>query len=111
MIKEINKAMRQEMEVVLNAASIWHIDAIGWLNADDMDPEFIGHAMWQTDRPLDDDWSTFNARRPTKEQAPSIQPPEEWTKVIAVSGVDFEGLMKAARMSIGLFLIQTKIGD
>jgi hypothetical protein len=107
--KELSDAIRREMDDALNAARIWHIHAMGWLDADTPDPEFVGHAMWQTDPPIDIDWTMFSARRSMREPTPPLQPSPEWLKVLAVSGADFEGLMKAARMSIGLFLIQTKI--
>jgi hypothetical protein len=105
--KELSDAMRAEMEAALNSAAVWHIHAVGWLDADTPDPDFIGHAMWQTDPPVDIDWTVFNARRVNTEQPTPL--PAEWLKLLAVSGADFEGLMKAARMSIGLFLLQRTI--
>lgn len=105
--KETSDAIRAEMEDALNSASIWHLNAMGWKDAYTEDDEFIGYAMWQTDPPVDEDWTTFNARRRIS-NPPNPMPPE-WLRLLAVSGADFEGLMKAARLSIGLFLIQTKI--
>ena len=101
--KEFSDAIRAEMETALNAAGVWHMHAMGWVDAETMDSESIGHAMWQTDPPADIDWSAFYERRATAEPPKPL--PAEWLKLLAVSGADFEGLMKAARMSIGLFLI------
>jgi hypothetical protein len=105
--KELSEAIRAEMESALIAAGVWEIGSMGWVDAETMDPETVGHAMWQTDPPLDIDWTTFAARHARAE--PPGPPPAEWLKLLAISGADFEGLIKAARLSIGLFLIQTKI--
>jgi hypothetical protein len=37
---------------LLIAEGIYDIGNYCWLNENDADPEFIGHAMWQTDQPL-----------------------------------------------------------
>jgi hypothetical protein len=105
--KEISDALRTEMGEALNAAGIWHIDAMGWVGPDTVDPEFVGHAMWTVEPPLDIDWSAFGTRQLPAE--PANAPPPEWLKLLAISGADFQGLIKAARMSIGLLLIQTRI--
>ena len=88
----------------MNEAKIWSFDTFGWVDAYNADPNFIGHAMWQTHPPVDFDLSV--GRRVDREPSP---PPEKWRQILAVSGADFEGLMKAARMSAGLFLIQAKL--
>jgi len=102
--RQIDDDLRSHIEMLLNEAGVFHLSTFGWVDAYNADPEFIGHAMWQTDPPVSHDHVVFNARRkwtgnppaePTKEQA-----------LLAVSGADFEGLMTAARMSIGLFLFQ-----
>ena len=44
----------------------------------------------------------FNARATYKPKQPE---PPEWLRTIAVAGADFEGLMEAARVAIGLLLL------
>lgn len=109
--KEINDALRIEVEETLHAAGIYDVESFGWLDADRPDPKFIGHAMWQVEPPVDIDWSGFSARRPFRELPPAIMSTPAWLKALQVSGTDFTGLLKAARMSIGLFLVQIKIVD
>lgn len=43
--------LKREGEVALNDSSIYDVSSYGWLNENDPDPEFIGHAMWQIDQP------------------------------------------------------------
>jgi len=47
-IQQLDEALRRRAEELLNAALVWKIGSYGWLNAYDADPEFVGHAMWQT---------------------------------------------------------------
>jgi hypothetical protein len=99
--RELDEALRRGAEELLLEAGIWRFDAYGWLNADDVDPEFVGHAMWQTNPPFDI-LSEFGSR--------SAAPPlPDWQRLLAIDGADFEGLMQAARMSIGLFLVQAHL--
>jgi hypothetical protein len=95
MTPELNEGLRRDIEALLHQIGIAR--SYGWQNAYDADPDFIGHATWQTDAPLDDlfERESGSATRP---DAP------EWLKRIALEGTDFEGLMQAARISIGLFL-------
>ena len=97
-LKEIDEALRIEIEKLLNNEKIWAFDTFGWVSAYDVDPEFVGHAMWQTEPPIDIGTLVFN------DNAEPLPRPEEWRQLLAISGADFGGLMKAARMSIGLYL-------
>jgi hypothetical protein len=108
-LKEIDDTMRVEIENLLNSEKIWAFDAFGWVSADDVDPEFVGHAMWQTEPPIDIDPLIFNSRRHSDAEPPPR--PEEWRQLLAVSGADFGGLMKAARMAIGLYLVQSRVSQ
>lgn len=89
-----------EADVVsaLENAQIFDIESYGWLNADDPDPEFIGHAMWQTNSKYIDYLEVIGespvSRRPTNE--------EKW---ILTLGEDLCGLMQASRLSLGLALV------
>ena len=102
MTPEFNEELRRDIEALLHRIGI--ANSYGWQNADDADPEFIGHAMWQTDAPLDDFFES-ESDSATRPDAP------EWLKRIALEGTDFEGLVQAARMSIGLFLIQANLSQ
>lgn len=97
----LNDEIQKEAERLLMDAEIWQLSSFGWRNADDPDPEFIGHAKWQVEPPIDNAM-IFNARANYKAEMPT---PPDWLKTIAVAGADFEGLMEAARMSMGLLLI------
>jgi hypothetical protein len=102
MTPELNEELRRDIEVFLHQIGIAR--SYGWQNAHDADPEFIGHAMWQTDTPLDDLFES-ESDSATRPDAP------EWLKRIALEGTDFEGLVQAARMSIGLFLVQANLAQ
>ncbi|MCP3468026.1 hypothetical protein [Bradyrhizobium sp. CCGUVB23] len=97
----MNDTLHAEAERLLTAAKIWKLGNFGWLNAYDADPDLFGHAQWQTDPPIDNPM-IFNARGTHKAAQPE---PPEWLKTIAIAGADFEGLMEAARMSMGLLLL------
>lgn len=81
----------------LHARSVFDIDAYGWLNADDVDPEFVGYAMWTLTPPYEHD---FDFDRQIIKSLPTDvqQRLLEW-------GHDFFGLMKVARHFLGLALL------
>ena len=97
----LNDTLHAEAERLLTVAQIWKLGNFGWSNAYDADPDLIGHAQWQTDPPIDNPMN-INARGTFK--AAQLEPPE-WLKTIAIAGADFEGLMEAARMSMGRLLL------
>ncbi|MBA2409503.1 MAG: hypothetical protein H0W34_03390 [Pyrinomonadaceae bacterium] len=97
-ISFIPAAFERNVMSVLADASIHDIDSYGWLNDNDPDPHFIGHAMWQTDRLSIDHHELLG-------EAPVRYRPQEIEKEILVAGEDFCGLMRASRLSIGLTLI------
>lgn len=75
-----------------NSAEFFAIDAHGWLNESDEDPEFLGHAMWQTQQP-----SLLE---------PCGTPPTSIDVDLIAAGEDFYGLMEAARIAAGLAVIR-----
>jgi hypothetical protein len=83
----------------LNAAGLYDIGSYGWLNENDPDPELVGHAMWQLDQPL-----SIALMDPFGEQ-PVRERPSERDKQVLVAGEDFCGMMRLARLSIGLVLL------
>jgi len=91
-------AVKREVQAALKAGSIHSIGSYGWLNENDADPDFIGHAMWQTDGPSIDEAALFG-------ESPVRRRPEDIEKEILTSGEDFWGLMEASRLSMGLGLV------
>jgi len=100
-LKEADALIHTEAERLLNESHVWHFIAYGWQNAYDADPEFIGHAMWQVEPAIDFGF----ARKLTLTPAS----PDLWIRQLAISGADFEGLMRAARNSIGLLFFQISL--
>ena len=93
-----HSALKREVEVALNEASIFDIGSYGWINENDPDPEFIGHAMWQIDQPPLDQSALFG-------EGPVRRRPKDIEKEILICGEDFCGLMEISRLSIGLALV------
>ena len=91
-------ALRGQVDKALKDAEIYNIDVYGWLNADDIDPEYVGHAMWQMHGPPDDDLIFFEDR-------PLPRRPADTEMDIVHAGEDFCGMMQASRYSIGLALV------
>jgi hypothetical protein len=107
--KALSELIRQQVNDLLHANDVYSLDSYGWLNADDVDPELVGHAMWQTDslsfRLLDTRMAASDSKiAPFPELA-------SWQRFLISAGGDFEGLMDAARLSIGLALFQREAGD
>jgi hypothetical protein len=98
------KYLDQEVVESLIAHQIFDIGNYGWLDENTPDPQFIGHALWQIESPLECDYGAAfggsTSHRPT-----------EYEEVLAISGADFEGLIQLARMSIGLSLWQQKLAE
>jgi len=94
----------QEVAERLTAHQIFDIGNYGWLNENTPDPQFIGHALWQTEPPLECDYEAAFGD-------PTLHSPIGDEEVLTVSGADFEGLMQLARMSIGLSLWQQKLAE
>lgn len=91
------EAIEKEVDAALKAAGIHEIGCFGWLNENDVDPDYIGHAMWQTDQPQLDLHSLF-------EGLPNRRPPDI-EKLILTVGEDFCALMQVSRLSLGLSLL------
>jgi hypothetical protein len=102
--KIANKYVREKIENLLQGRDIYPLNRYGWTGPDTYDDEMIGHAIWQTDslyfRFLDEHFSATHANGP----APAALEP--WQQFLVTSGGDFEGLIEAARLSIGLVLFQ-----
>jgi hypothetical protein len=104
--RAITQYIREEITTLLQANDIYELDSYGWLDAynDIVDPELIGHPM----RQRDSFWWRFLLA------TDSPNPPQliPWEKALVIADGDFEGLMEAARLSIGLMLFQRdKVGE
>lgn len=100
----MDSELDRKADRLLTQSQVWRLNSYGWLNENDVDPEFIGHAMWQSDPPIGYErffWSQFC----DKDMPPPPTAPER-QQLAAVTGADFEGLMAWARLSIGMFLVQ-----
>lgn len=107
--KELADQIRESIMALLRSNSIYDLGSYGWLNADDADPDLIGHAMWQTDslsfRLLD---ARMAAMQSKTAKFPEL---ETWQRFLISVGGDFEGLMDTARLAIGLALFEREVGD
>lgn len=93
----------QEAGSLLSSKKIYDIGNYGWKSEDTEDPEYIGHAMWQISPPVETEWDYLFGNGPVRHR------PTEKEKLLIVSGSDFEGLMRASRLSIGLCLLHETI--
>jgi hypothetical protein len=84
---------------VLKTTGLYDIGSYGWRNENEPDPEFVGHAMWQVDQPLG------QALMDTLEERPVRDRPSARDKHVLVAGEDFCGMMRLARLSMGLALL------
>lgn len=92
-------ALKKEAEALLHARAVFDIDHYGWLNEDDLDPDFAGYAMWGQSPPYDHDVMGWQFNIPPK-TAPNTQ-----QQALMEHGSNFFGLMKTARHFIGQALI------
>jgi hypothetical protein len=106
-LKNLDETMRRDAEQLLRDEKIWLFGTFGWLNANDVDPEYLGHAMWQTDDPGDIYLTYAVVGNYSKRQRPAD--PEQWQVLTVISGTDFYGLMETARLTIGLLLLQARL--
>lgn len=93
------KALATAAGELLNARGVRDIDNYGWLNLDDMDPEFLGYVMWVQVPPYDHDVMNWQHNIPPK------RPPTAQEQVLMELGHDFFGFMKSARHFIGHALL------
>lgn len=92
------RALSEAIESALEAERIFDVDGYGWLNHDDVDPEFAGYAMWAMTPPFEIDFEAF-------QDGTSPRVATRTEQRLLELGTDFEGLLKAARYAIGAVLI------
>jgi len=104
--KGVDQYIREEVTKLLGDNRIYKLGNHGWSGPDDVDPDEIGHAMWQLDDPADE----LLGRSWDEPRAPLKLP--EWKTLSSIAGADFEGLMDAARLSIGMAIFQLeRVGE
>jgi hypothetical protein len=91
--------LRKTTEKLLCSRGVFDVDAFGWLNEDDVDPEFFGYAMWTLNPPYDHDFEGWQNDTPPK------RAPTKAEQKLMELGHDFFGLMKTTRHFIGLALV------
>ena len=101
-IPDFKQQLRAEIDELLHARGIYRLESYGWIDADTYDPDLIGHAMNQTDSLS---FRYFLAAM----DAPDAPYLTEWQKSLIIAGGDFEGLMEAVRLSIGLLLFEDSL--
>jgi len=97
-------ALRERVEQSLLEARVWKLSSYGWKDAYTVDPEYIGHAIWQTDPPVSIDYLAWSVQQSGTKPPPP--PLSQRQQMLSVAGADFDGLMDCARMSIGMLLLQ-----
>src|SRR4029077_6856128 len=79
-------ALSDAIEEALITERIFDVDGYGWLNADDVDPEFVGYAMWTMTPPFETDIeNTIAGKAPRWAATP-------YEQSLVELGTDFEGL-------------------
>lgn len=99
---DIEQTLKDIESAALNAAGIHDIGTYGWLNENDVDDEFVGHAMWQLEPAL-----SHALDDPFGERPVHVRPTEK-EKDALVAGEDFCGMMQLAGKSIALALTWRK---
>jgi len=91
--------LRKTTEELLCSHGVFDVDAFGWLNEDDVDPEFVGYAMWALSPPYNHDFESW------QNSTPPDRAPTKAEQQLMELGHDFFGLMKTARHFIGHALL------
>src|ERR1017187_8353643 len=94
----IMAALDDYTEELLHANGFYKITSYGWSDADTVDPEFSGHAVWQTSPPFEPDW-----QRILDGGIPDVTPSLR-DEALMLNGDNFTGAMLIARQSVGLAL-------
>jgi hypothetical protein len=91
-------ALQAYVDQALRDHELYEITGYGWSDCDTMDPEFAGHALWQTRPPAEPDWERiFGGGLPQTNPSPTQE-------TLVTHGEDFIGAMEAARQAAGLAL-------
>jgi len=93
------QAVPADARELLHARGVYDIDHHGWINEEEIDPEFAGYVMWLQDPPYEYDVMGWQYNTP-----PTTAPTEKQQRLMEL-GSDFFGLMKTARHFIGHALL------
>jgi hypothetical protein len=96
------KELDGEIEQALLAERVYAIDAYGWVNHDEADPDYLGHTLWQTDPPFQADFETLLGGGTVKYE-PTLR-----DEVLTRNGEDFEAVMTAARQVMGMAIVRAR---
>jgi hypothetical protein len=94
----IMASLQARVTEALHANGLYKITAYGWRDAETVDSEFVGHALWQTDPPFEADWTAmFSGGVPQRT-------PTDRDEQLMMNGDDFTGAMLFAWQAFGLAL-------
>jgi hypothetical protein len=93
-----------EVERALLDEHVYAIDVYGWVNHDEVDPEYLGHNLWQTDPPFKADFETLLGGGMVRYE-PTLR-----DEVLTRSGEDFGAVMIAARQVMGMAFLRARSG-
>jgi hypothetical protein len=91
--------LRNTIEELLCSRGVFDVDTFGWRNENDVDPEFVGYAMWALSPPFQYDFHAF------QDNTPPDRLPSTAEQQLMELGDDFFGLMKTSRHFIGHALL------
>jgi hypothetical protein len=93
------QAVKDAADTLLHARAVLDIDSYGWLDMEDMDPDYMGYVMWVQQPPYDHDVMNWQHNIP-----PTVAPTAQEQTLMEL-GHDFFGLMKTSRHCIGQALL------
>jgi len=93
------KSFKQAADALLEARGVLDIDRYGWLNLEEMDPDYLGYVMWVQVPPYDHDVMNWQHNIP-----PTVAPSDQELALMEF-GHDFFGFMKTSRHFIGQALV------
>jgi hypothetical protein len=88
----------EQRERLLSDRGLYPITSYGWLDADSVDPNYAGHAMWQMGSPCEPDWEVILGGGLPREE------PTDTQLSLVRTGEDFSAAMLVARYSAGMAL-------
>ena len=103
-LREASRAIEISVREILWSMKLYQFDSYGWKSPDEIDPNYLGFAMWCTDPPFD----ILRFAYPGDKRAEPLKLPQ-WLEGVAVAGADLEGLMDAAWRSIGNAHFQNRV--
>ena len=98
-------ALDRFADELMQEEGLYRITSYGWADQDTIDPEFSGHALWQTEPPFEPDWERiFDGGVPRWTPLPRVEQ-------LMLNGEDFLGAMLIARRFAGIALCADRNTD